>query len=207
MLWYARAAQSNAIVKSESRAEDLISDLLDYSRLSFDALELQPIDLKEVISAVMEQVGPALKEVEAEITIDGDLPTVMAQKTILAQILANLVTNAAKFVPEERSPEIVIRCDEREERVRIWVEDNGIGVPEGQEDRIFGVFERLDQVSDRPGTGIGLAIVHRGMERIGGETGVERRAVGSAFWVDVPRELELGWRPWVRRRDRADTES
>ena len=195
------------IIVSGVWAEDLISDLLDYSRLSFDALELQPIDLKEVISAVMEQVGPALKEVEAEITIDGDLPTVMAQKTILAQILANLVTNAAKFVPEERSPEIVIRCDEREERVQIWVEDNGIGVPEGQEDRIFGVFERLDQASDRPGTGIGLAIVRRGMERIGGKTGVERRAVGSAFWVDIPRELKRGWRPWVRRRDRADTES
>ena len=195
------------IIVSGAWAEDLISDLLDYSRLSFEALELQPIDLKEVISAVMEQVGPALKEVEAEITIDGDLPTVMAQKTILAQILANLVTNAAKFVPEERSPEIVIRCDEREECVRIWVEDNGIGVPEGQEDRIFGVFERLDQTSDRPGTGIGLAIVRRGMERIGGETGVERRAVGNAFWVDIPRELKRGGRPWVRRQNRADTES
>ena len=207
------------IIVSGVWAEHLISDLLDYSRLSFDALELEPIDLKEVISAVMEQVGPALKEANAEVTVDEDLPTVMGQKTILAQVLANLVTNAAKFVPKERSPEIVIRCEEREERrrrprshagrtpVRIWVEDNGIGVPEGQEDRIFGVFERLDQTSGHPGTGIGLAIVRRGMERIGGKAGVERRAVGSAFWVDVNTELKKSWRPWVRRRDRGDTEA
>lgn len=207
------------IIASGGWAENLISDLLDYSRLSFETLELQPIDLKEVISAVMEQVGPSLKEAKVKITVDEDLPTVMAQKTILAQVLANLVTNAVKFVPEERSPEIVIRCEEREERrwrarthsgrtrVRIWVEDNGIGVPEGQEDRIFGVFERLDQTSDRPGTGIGLAIVRRGMERIGGGAGVERRAVGSAFWVDVPSEVKRSSRPWVRRRDGRDTES
>ena len=207
------------IIVSGAWAENLISDLLDYSRLSFEALELQPIDLKEVISAVMEQVGPALKEAGAEVHVDEDLPTVMAQKTILVQVLANLVTNAAKFVPKERSPEIVIRCEERGERrrkprehsgrtpVRIWVEDNGSGVPEGQEDRIFGVFERLDQTSGQPGTGIGLAIVRRGMECIGGTTGVERRAVGSAFWVDINRELKTSWRPWVRRRDPAGTES
>ena len=195
------------IIVSGAWAEDLISDLLDYSRLSFEALELQPIDLKEVIDSVLEQVGPTLAEVKAEITVSEELPTVMAQKTILSQILANLVTNAAKFVPEERTPEISIRCEEREARVRIWVEDNGIGVPEGQEERIFGVFERLDQSSERPGTGIGLAIVRRGMERIGGETGVDRRSVGSSFWVDIPREVRRSWKPWVRRRDQADPEA
>ena len=195
------------IIVSGAWAEDLISDLLDYSRLSFEALELQSIDLKEVIDSVLEQVGPTLKEADAEITVEDELPTVMAQKTILVQILANLVTNGAKFVPEGRAPEIGIRCEEREERVRIWVEDNGIGVPEGQEERIFGVFERLDQSSERPGTGIGLAIVRKGMERIGGETGVDRRSVGSAFWIDIPKELKRSWKPWVRRRDRADTET
>ncbi len=197
------------IITSGAWAEDLISDLLDYSRLTFEALELQSIDLKEVVESVLEQVGPALKNLKADIQVDEDLPTVMAQKTILTQILSNLVTNAAKFVPEERTPEIGIRCEEREEheeRIRIWVEDNGIGVPEGQEERIFGVFERLDESSERPGTGIGLAIVRRGMERIGGEAGVERRAVGSAFWVDIPRELKRSWKPWIRRRERTDTD-
>jgi len=195
------------IIVSGGWAENLISDLLDYSRLSFEALELGPIELKEVVDAVREHVGPALNEAGARLTVDDRLPTVMAQKTILAQVLSNLVTNAAKFVPEDRTPEIAIRCEEREERVRIWVEDNGIGVPEGQESRIFGVFERLDQTSDRPGTGIGLAIVRRGMERMGGEAGVERRAVGSAFWVDVPREVRRSWRPWGRRRGRSDAEA
>lgn len=191
------------IIVSGRWAEDLISDLLDYSRLSFEALELQPVDLNEVASSVMELVSQEIEDANATITVEDQLPTVMAQQTILAQVLANLVTNAAKFVPEDRPPEIAIRCEEREERVRIWVEDNGIGIPEGQEERIFGVFERLHEATERPGTGIGLAIVRRGMERIGGEAGVERRDVGSAFWVDVPTERKRGWRPWIRRREQA----
>ncbi len=195
------------IIVSGAWAENLITDLLNYSRLTFEALELQAIDLKEVMASVLEQVGPIVKDLQADITVDGELPSVMAQKTILTQVLSNLVTNAAKFVPQGRTPEVRVRCEEREERIRIWVEDNGIGVPEGQEERIFGVFERLDQSSERPGTGIGLAIVRRGMERIGGEAGVERRSVGSAFWVDVPRELKRSWKPWVRRRERTDPDA
>ena len=195
------------IIVSGAWAENLISDLLNYSRLSFEALELQSVDLREVVDAVLDQVGPAMTEAQAEITVQEERPTVVAQKTILIQVLSNLVTNAAKFVPEERSPEINIRCEERESRVRIWVEDNGIGVPDNQEERIFGVFERLDQSVERPGTGIGLAIVRRGMERIGGECGVERRSVGSAFWVDIPRETRRSWKPWIRRREQGETEA
>ncbi len=191
------------IIVSGRRAEDLISDLLDYSRLSFEALELQPVDLNKVVKSVLELVSHEIEDANAEITVDDQLPTVMAQQTILAQVLANLVTNAAKFVPEGRTPEIAIRCEEREKGVRIWVEDNGVGVPDGQEERIFGVFERLQEGIERPGTGIGLAIVRRGMERIGGEAGVERREVGSAFWIDIPRERRQAWQPWGRRRERA----
>ena len=95
----------------------------------------------------------------------------------------------ARFVPAGRRPLVRIRAEERERFVRVWVEDNGVGVPPGQEERIFGVFERLNESATRPGTGIGLAIVRRGMERMGGRAGVTRAAEseGSRFWVDVPR--------------------
>ena len=180
------------IIVSGAWAENLITDLLNYSRLTFEALELQAIDLKEVMASVLEQVGPIVKDLQADITVDGELPSVMAQKTILTQVLSNLVTNAAKFVPQGRTPEVRVRCEEREERIRIWVEDNGIGVPEGQEERIFGVFERLDQSSERPGTGIGLAIVRRG-------NGTDRRGGGSR--TTLRRERLLG-----RRAERAQAE-
>ena len=83
------------------------------------------------------------------------------------------------------------------------MEDNGVGVPEGQEERIFGMFERLAESGHTPGTGIGLAIVRRGLQRIGGACGVEARAEGgSAFWIAVPKEERTSWRKAWRKRKR-----
>jgi signal transduction histidine kinase len=90
-------------------------------------------------------------------------------------------------VPPDRTPEIRIRADKATGRTRLWIEDNGVGIPEKQRERVFRVFERLvDEGVSRPGTGIGLAIVRRGMERLGGRVGVEgRQPHGSAFWLEL----------------------
>jgi signal transduction histidine kinase/DNA-binding NarL/FixJ family response regulator len=188
------------IITSGRRAEGLISDLLSYSRLSFETLELQPVELKEVVQTVKEQLGSDITERNATVDVEGELPTVMAVGAILTQVLSNLISNAIKFVPEDRDPHVVIRPEHRENRVRIWVEDNGIGIPEGQEERIFRVFERLTDNQDVPGTGIGLAIVRRGVERIGGTTGVEHRKNGTAFWFEIQERRTRTWRPFGRRR-------
>ena len=133
--------------------------------------------------------------------VEEPLPTVSGNLTALVQVVANLLSNAVKFVPDNRQPQVRIRAEERETRIRLWVEDNGIGVPEGQEDRIFRVFERLSEGTDHPGTGIGLAIVRRGLQRIGGDCGVERLPDGgSGFWIDVPKLREAAWRPAWRGR-------
>lgn len=188
------------IIASGKQSETLIGDLLAYSRLSFEELELKPVDLDRVVEAARAQVDSYLSEAEAEIEVEGPLPSVKGSHTMLVQVVANLLSNAAKFVPEGRTPTIRIRSEERGDMIRLWVEDNGIGIPEGQDDRIFRVFERLSEGSDRPGTGIGLAIVRRGMQRIGGDCGVERRDPhGSAFWISAPREIRTRWRPWGRR--------
>jgi len=187
------------IITSGKRAEELISDLLSYSRLSFEALELQPVNLQEVVDLVREQLAADIEARGAQVTVDGKLPTVLAVKTILTQVLSNLVSNAIKFVPEDRTPEVTLRLEEREHRLRIWVEDNGIGIPEGQEERIFRVFERLTDEQSRPGTGIGLAIVRRGMERIGGSAGVEPVEHGSRFWIEIQERRKQVWRPFRRK--------
>lgn len=188
------------IIASGAQSEGLISDLLAYSRLSFEQIELKPVDLASVIESARDQVQVYLTEASAHLTVREPLPTVLGNHTTLVQVVANLLSNAVKFVPDDRKPEVTLRTEEFGTQVRLWVEDNGIGVPRGQEERIFRVFERLADGDARPGTGIGLAIVRRGIQRIGGQCGVQPRPDrGSAFWIQLPREKKRPWRPWARR--------
>jgi signal transduction histidine kinase len=181
------------IIASGQQSEKLISDLLAYSRLSFERLELMPVELNAVVDQAREQVQADLTESQAHVTVEEPLPTVRGNVTALVQVVANLLSNAVKFVPDDRKPEVRIWSEEREGNVRLWVEDNGVGVPVGQEERIFRVFERLVESGNRPGTGIGLAIVRRGLQRVGGECGVEHLPDGgSGFWIEIPGE-RLSW--------------
>ena len=163
---------------------------------------MQHVDLSKTVAAAQEQVRVDVEEVGADVVVVGTLPTVRGRAPTLVQAVANLISNAIKFVPVGRPPEVRIRAEENDGFVRLWVEDNGIGVPPGQEERIFRVFERLSESAARPGTGIGLAIVRRGMERMGGRAGVVSRTdgEGSRFWVDVPTKDESRRTPWGRRR-------
>jgi signal transduction histidine kinase len=109
----------------------------------------------------------------------------MAQEGALVQVLQNLVSNAIKFVPFDRIPEVKIWAEERGEWIRVWVEDNGIGVPPEDRERIFQPFERLTRI-ERSGVGLGLAIVKVAIERMNGRVGVESEVgVGSKFWFEL----------------------
>src|SRR6185436_17828662 len=140
------------IIASGQMSEILIRDLLAYSRLSFEGLDLQPVPLTKVVSAARDQLEGDLRETNTDIAVEGELPQVLGQITTLVQVVANLISNAIKFVPIGKRPWIRIRAEENDRYVRLWVQDNGIGIPPGQEDRIFRVFERLTEVGARPGT-------------------------------------------------------
>jgi len=188
------------IIESGQKAEALIKDLLDYSALSFEEMNLERVELAHVVERALEDLSTQIQESRAEIRVEGPLPSAWGHGATLVQVLANLLTNAMKFVPENVSPRVVVRTEDRGSQIRVWVEDNGIGVPPDKIDRIFRVFERLVQSGDRPGTGIGLAIVRRGMERMGGAAGAEPGdGPGSRFWIDVP----VG--PTLRRDAAEDT--
>ena len=188
------------IIVSGRQSERLISDLLAYSRLSFEKLEVKPVELGSVVDQALEQVQGYLSESSAHVNVVKPLPTVLGSQTALLQVVSNLLSNAIKFVPADRKPEIRLHTEDRGDYVRLWVEDNGVGIPEGQEERIFRVFERLDHSGEQPGTGIGLAIVRRGMERVGGRCGVQRLPDrGSAFWIEALKERRKSRRPWTRR--------
>jgi len=110
----------------------------------------------------------------------------------LRQILSNLLSNAIKFVEAGVPPVVRIRKENRGAQARIWVEDNGIGIAPENHDRIFKVFERLHHREIYPGTGMGLAIVHRALERMGGRVGLESAlGRGSRFWFELPEASPL----------------
>jgi signal transduction histidine kinase len=103
------------------------------------------------------------------------------------QVLTNLLGNAVKFVRRDTTPQIVVSSEHRGARLRVRVRDNGIGIPSHQQTRIFGMFERLHASTEYEGTGIGLAIVRKAIDRMGGQIGVESDGVsGSTFWIELP---------------------
>jgi PAS domain S-box-containing protein len=173
------------ISQASKQMDALIRDLLAFSRLARDKVDLSAID-----------TGPLLTEVVAGMRLEGNpvslcgaLPVVMGNRVLLSQVFSNLIGNGVKFVSRGVEPKIVIRSEEAQDGwVRTWIEDNGIGIASEYHEKIFQVFERLNESSSYPGTGIGLAIVRRAMSRMGGRVGVESgEGKGSRFWVELPR--------------------
>jgi signal transduction histidine kinase len=175
------------IIAAGRDSEQLISSLLAYSRVSLAEAGLGPVSLEHVVETARGQLQADIEASRALLDVDGPLPTVLGNDTILVQVVANLLSNAMKFVPEDRTPQILVRAEHVGTAVRLWVEDNRIGVPPGGEESIFKAFERLSAGGDKPGTGVGLAIVRRGMQRMRGASGVvARENGGSAFWIEIP---------------------
>jgi PAS domain S-box-containing protein len=175
------------IVTSAQRLDDLINDLLAYSRLSRSELTVSIVDLNLVMSRAMSQIEADLKQQQAVVTIRSVLPKVMAHYGTLVQVLTNLLSNAIKFV-ENAQPQVQIWVETHDDWVQLWIADNGIGIALEHQQRIFRVFERLHGIETYAGTGIGLAIVQKGIERMGGQVGIESElGKGSRFWIKLRR--------------------
>ncbi len=124
--------------------------------------------------------------------VEPGLPAVAGHFPTLVQIVTNLLSNALKFVPPGQQPRVRIFGEQRAATVRLWIEDNGIGIAPQHHERIFQVFERLHGVETYAGSGIGLAIVRRGIERIGGQAGVESADdQGGRFWIELPAASDM----------------
>ena len=210
------------IVNSGQQLEELIQDLLAYSRLSSTDLSMQVLDLESAVAEAIAMVKADAKSRHAQISVRSPLPAVIAHRVTLVQVIANLLTNAIKFV-EGTPAQVQIWAEEIEHPqegetnsntvgelaratvgqwehsqllmvssllpvciIRLWVEDNGIGIAPEHQKRIFRVFERLHGIESYPGTGIGLAIVKKGVDRMGGQVGVESQVgQGSRFWIQL----------------------
>ena len=177
------------LVGSAQYMDRLIQDLLVYSRLSRSEIQLQAIDLSTIVFKATRTLEHEIEQSQAKIAIAKSLGRVWANETILVQVVSNLISNAIKFIASDKVPQIEIRSEIGEDTVRLWIEDNGIGIKPEHQNRIFRVFERLHGNESYPGTGIGLAIAYKGMTRLSGKIGVESEfGKGSRFWIEIPKE-------------------
>lgn len=174
------------IIRSSTRMDRLILDILTYSRLSHREIRLQPVSLERLVQEVIQQY-PEMKAQRAEILIERPLLDVIGHEPSVSQVLSNLLSNAVKFVAKDVFPQVRVKTERRGDQVRLSVEDNGIGIRPEHQARVFGVFERILPDRHYEGTGIGLAIVRKAVERMNGTVGVESDGnAGSCFWVELP---------------------
>ncbi len=167
------------------RMRALINDLLTYSRVGTRGLELTPTRTETVVAEVLEGLTVTIRETAAEITWD-PLPVVQADSTQVGQLFQNLVSNALKY-RSEQAPRVHIGVERQGQRWRFAVQDNGIGIDPQYAERIFLVFQRLHTRDEYPGTGIGLALCQKIVERHGGQLTVESQVgQGATFFFTFP---------------------
>lgn len=177
------------IVAASEHMDGLLADVLAYSRLTRQELKPEIVDVAEVVEDAKLHLIAEVRQRDAVIETIAKC-RVRANRAVLELILMNLIENAIKFVPKERQPRVRVEAELRDRACRIWVRDNGIGISPEHHQRIFRIFERLHGVESYPGTGIGLALVQKAAERMGGSCGVESApGEGSAFWIELPAEI------------------
>jgi signal transduction histidine kinase len=203
----------NRIMEAAGRMDALIQDSLQYGKILTGEIELTLVEPVPLLRGILESY-PTLQPSQVEIEIVEPLPPVMANEACLQQCFSNLLVNAIKFVEPGKAPQVrvwaevveiserrSVRASERghdyqaprstlhvpdDSKVRIWFEDKGIGIAPEFQERIFGMFQQLDKSYE--GTGIGLALVRKVAERMGGKVGVESEpGKGSRFWLELKR--------------------
>jgi signal transduction histidine kinase len=190
-------------ISASARLMDaMLTDLLAFSRISQQKLDLVPVKLETIVGATLARLQRDIQKTKGQVQATGPWQAVLAHGPTLNQVLFNLLSNALKFVRSGVPPQIRLRTEEASSArpstpflhpgfVRVWVEDNGIGIAPEHRDQIFRLFLRLHRDAFE-GTGVGLAIVQKAIERMGGRIGVESSSGhGSRFWFDL-RKAEQG---------------
>lgn len=177
------------IQRAATQMNQLIEDLLAFSRLERRDLRRAPVDLHALAHTLVAEYAREIEEHDVAVTVDLPPETiVLADVHGLAMALRNLLDNALKFTAKTKNPRIEIGGRDEKLMYNIWVRDNGIGFDMRYHDRIFDIFHRLHRAEDYAGTGVGLAIVQKAMQRMGGRTWAESAPErGATFYLELPR--------------------
>jgi light-regulated signal transduction histidine kinase (bacteriophytochrome) len=175
------------IADAADRQTRLVTDLLTHVSLGRNEMHLEPVDLAHTVEQVLSDLRVEIERQQAVLDVSGVRGFVMANSASLTLILINLFSNALKFVPRGRVPQVKAWTETNNGFVRLCVLDNGIGISPQHINKLFSIFQRLHTRQEYAGTGIGLAIVKRAAERMNGRVGVEsEEGKGSRFWVELP---------------------
>ena len=173
-------------VNGAARMDHLISDLLEYARAGTKSFDLQTVDCNLILESAIQNLALTISEAQGEM-IRESLPTLLGDKTQLLQLFQNLISNAIKF-RGGRKPVIRVRVSNCEKEWEFAIEDNGLGIPMDEQANIFILFHRLHSRSAIDGSGIGLAVCRRIVERHGGRIWVESEpGKGSTFFFSIPK--------------------
>lgn len=175
------------IAAAANRMDQLIEDVLTYTRVLRSEIQLKPIDLDILVHQIIDTY-PQLQTAGVSLEIGTNLPAVIGNEASLLQSLSNLLTNAVKFVAAGVRPKVSITAEEKEGEIRLSIQDNGIGIDPKDHARIFQIYERVHSPESFGGTGIGLAIVRKAIERMNGTVGLESSlGHGSVFWIQLKK--------------------
>lgn len=176
------------IIRSAVRLDRLIQDVLSYTRIFHPPLPIGTVNLDQLVRDIIETY-PNGSPIKPLIEIRHSLPTVLGNVALLTQCFSNLLSNAVKFVPSGKTPHIEISAVPAEDgAIRVLFKDNGIGIAPEDHGRIFRLFERVHPCSEYEGTGIGLTIVRKAVERMGARVGFESElGQGSTFWIQLKK--------------------
>ena len=170
------------------RMDSLIVDLLNYSSAVEHSETFRPIRLADAVSEALLGLAAAVEDSGATVKVDGELPRIVGNSSELIRLFQNLVGNAVKYRHPERAPLIAIGCDDGGDEWLVWVQDNGIGIPAEQRQRVFGIFQRLVPKEAVEGTGIGLTVCKKIVEHHGGRIWIEDSPHGGcAFLMAFPK--------------------
>ncbi len=171
-----------------TRLDRLIQDVLSYTKVLRASAPMVTVDLDRLARDIV-ATYPNWQPPHVEVCIEGELPNVMGNEAFLTQCLSNLVDNAVKFQARGNRARVRIWAEPVESEVRVWVEDNGIGIAPENHGRIFGLYEQINAPGEYEGTGVGLAIVRKAVERMNGQFGFESAlGQGSKFWLQLKTE-------------------
>ncbi len=178
------------IVEASVRMEQLINDLLDYSRLGRKSLKIRPVSLSALLDSIYSDFSKKLEEIDAKLFIENELPEILGDDSLLRQIFINLIENSITYRRTGIQLVIKIGCSGNSDRYIVSISDNGIGIPEEHWEKIFDIFQRLHSEEKYPGTGIGLATVKKAVTMLNGKVWVNSIiGEGSTFYIQLPANL------------------
>ena len=175
-------------VKAANRMRELIQNLLQYSQFSKGEIAIESIEVNELVDAALQNVKSSMDATNAQVVVENEVGVVYGDRVQLIQLIQNLISNALKFT-ESPLAKIKVTCNYEKDHIKFAISDNGIGIPKSDLPKVFDIFRRLHTKKDYPGTGIGLAICKKIVERHGGQIWPESEpGKGTTFYFTISKD-------------------